>query len=175
MSSITDYIKVFDGVVPQDVCDFIIQETNQQHERWEIAQTTSGVDDRRLCKNWDVQNTDPIDGIIFEYVNAALNEYLRSFPYFRFSTDHGYQVLKYETGGQYDWHTDQSAKFNREVTIIIGLNDDYEGGRLCYLTDDQSIKLAGGSVAIFPSNFMFPHRITEVTSGTRYSIVSWAV
>jgi predicted 2-oxoglutarate/Fe(II)-dependent dioxygenase YbiX len=26
---------------------------------------------------------------------------------------------------------------------------------------------------LFPSNYLYPHRITPVTQGTRYSIVTW--
>ena len=30
-----------------------------------------------------------------------------------------------------------------------------------------------GDVLIFPSNFMYPHRVTEVKRGIRYSAISW--
>jgi predicted 2-oxoglutarate/Fe(II)-dependent dioxygenase YbiX len=33
--------------------------------------------------------------------------------------------------------------------------------------------LKKGSVLMFPSNFMYPHEILEVTKGTRYSIITW--
>jgi predicted 2-oxoglutarate/Fe(II)-dependent dioxygenase YbiX len=28
---------------------------------------------------------------------------------------------------------------------------------------------------LFPSSFMFPHEILEVTSGTRYAVVTWMI
>ena len=30
-----------------------------------------------------------------------------------------------------------------------------------------------GSAVVFPSNFMFPHEVEKVTSGVRYSIMTW--
>ena len=30
-----------------------------------------------------------------------------------------------------------------------------------------------GSAVVFPSNFMFPHEVQKVTSGNRYSIMTW--
>mgnify|MGYP001213588018 CR=1 FL=1 len=34
--------------------------------------------------------------------------------------------------------------------------------------------LKKGDVVIFPSNFMYPHRVEKVTKGTRYSFVTWS-
>ena len=59
------------------------------------------------------------------------------------------------------------------LSLLGCLNDDYEGGELIFW-DDTEIKLKGGSLLIFPSNFMYPHEVKPVTKGSRYSYVSWA-
>ena len=38
---------------------------------------------------------------------------------------------------------------------------------------DTVIDIPPGAVLIFPSNFMYPHKVEPVTKGTRYSYVSW--
>ena len=38
-----------------------------------------------------------------------------------------------------------------------------------------SFKTEVARLIIWPSNFMFPHRVNPVIKGTRYSIVAWAV
>ncbi len=38
---------------------------------------------------------------------------------------------------------------------------------------DTHITLKAGEIMIFPSNFLYPHRVDLVTKGTRYSYVSW--
>lgn len=58
------------------------------------------------------------------------------------------------------------------VSFIVNLNDDYEGGELIF-SKEIKINLKKGDVVIFPSNFMYPHEISAVTAGTRYSIVGW--
>jgi predicted 2-oxoglutarate/Fe(II)-dependent dioxygenase YbiX len=58
------------------------------------------------------------------------------------------------------------------LSILGSLNDDYEGGDLVMWETDK-IQLKAGSIMIFPSNFMYPHRVDEVIKGTRYSYVSW--
>ena len=57
------------------------------------------------------------------------------------------------------------------LSILGVLNNDYEGGEF-YLIDDI-IDLKKGDVIIFPSNFMYPHKVEPVTKGTRYSYISW--
>ena len=38
---------------------------------------------------------------------------------------------------------------------------------------DEKIDLSKGDIIIFPSNFMYPHKVEPVTKGTRYSYISW--
>jgi predicted 2-oxoglutarate/Fe(II)-dependent dioxygenase YbiX len=86
-------------------------------------------------------------------------------------------LLKYSTGGKYEIHTDHFTTVARHLSIIINLNDDYEGGDLIFTDQKENeikkIKLQKGSIVFFPSNFMYPHSIKPITKGTRYSIVAW--
>jgi predicted 2-oxoglutarate/Fe(II)-dependent dioxygenase YbiX len=58
------------------------------------------------------------------------------------------------------------------LTVLGGLNNGYEGGDLVFW-QDTPITLKSGEIMIFPSNFLYPHRVDMVTKGTRYSYVSW--
>ena len=95
----------------------------------------------------------------------------------------GYSELrfnKYDETTQMKLHCDHIHSMfdgNRKgipVLSILGvLNDDYEGGELI-MWDQEKIELKGGSLLIFPSNFMYPHEVKPVTKGSRFSYVSWA-
>jgi predicted 2-oxoglutarate/Fe(II)-dependent dioxygenase YbiX len=39
---------------------------------------------------------------------------------------------------------------------------------------DEVYELKAGQLMVFPSNFLFPHKVETVTEGTRYSFASWA-
>ena len=173
--SLTNYIKHYKSFVPSHICDKIIKYTEEYPNRWESARTVDIDNDTRVCENWNVLDSDGIDNDIFKYITRACSEFCDTFPHFQISEDSGYQVLRYKPGGKYDYHTDQHQQYNREVTIILNLNDDYEGGNLCHIKDNHMIKMSKGDIIIFPANFMYPHRITPITSGVRYSIVTWAV
>lgn len=174
--SLTNYIKHYKESVPTDVCDMIVKYAEEfpNPNRWESAKTIA-VTDTRVCESWNVLSSDSIDDIIFNYINEATSKFCTTFPHFHLTEDTGYQILRYKLGGKYDYHTDQHKDYNREVTIILNLNDDYEGGNLCHINDNHMMKMGKGDIIIFPSNFMYPHRITPITSGVRYSIVTWAV
>ena len=68
---------------------------------------------------------------------------------------------------------DGSRKGIPALSLLGCLNDDYEGGELIFW-DDTEIELKGGSLLIFPSNFLYPHEVKPVKKGSRYSYVSWA-
>ena len=60
------------------------------------------------------------------------------------------------------------------LSIIGALNDctDYEGGALKFWNNFE-IEMKKGDILIFPSCFLYPHRVQEVTKGERYSFVCW--
>jgi len=58
------------------------------------------------------------------------------------------------------------------LSIVGSLNDDYEGGDFI-MFEDKKIDIKQGELIIFPSLFLYPHRVEPVIKGTRYSYVSW--
>lgn len=80
--------------------------------------------------------------------------------------------------GFYGWHTDwgidSSLAFDRKLSCIIVLSapDEYEGGELQLGYDQELRKPEKGSVFVFPSFIL--HQVRPVTSGKRFSLVSWA-
>ena len=62
--------------------------------------------------------------------------------------------------------------FRSTLTLLGTLNDDYEGGEFV-IWGDKEVEIPPGSIAVFPSNFLYPHKVNPVISGVRYSYVSW--
>ena len=91
------------------------------------------------------------------------------------------KILRYENGGKYKWHTDCGSKETslRKLTAIIQLSDEtkYEGGNLEFgITDETgennyTAPRTRGSITIFPS--FLSHRVTPITKGRRYSLITW--
>ena len=88
-----------------------------------------------------------------------------------------FRVNKYEKGGFMSSHCDNihhshGQKYGYPLaTVLLFLNDDFKGGE--FIVSELQLNIKKGDAIIFPSNFMFPHEVKEVKSGTRWSIVTW--
>ena len=87
-------------------------------------------------------------------------------------------ILKYVNSGHYKAHVDHAPDTPRTLSCVLLLNDDYEGGQLQFAHPYKqeiikSIDVKPGRLIIWPSNFLYPHGVTPVTNGIRYSMVSW--
>ena len=58
------------------------------------------------------------------------------------------------------------------LSVLGVLNDDYKGGEFI-MFDDTEIKFDKGDILVFPSLFLYPHKVEPVKSGTRHSFISW--
>ena len=89
------------------------------------------------------------------------------------------QVLKYGKGGHYKFHTDHNPRIPRHYSCIFMVNDDYEGGDLCFKYPNSekttTIQKKENTMIIWPSKSLYPHCDLPVTKGERYSVVAWAL
>jgi len=93
-------------------------------------------------------------------------------------------VRRYNDKSEFNYHYDDIVGeifpqwFVRRKNILtcnVYLNDDneYEGGDLHFASCNLSLKPKIGDVVISPSNWMFFHKVNEITSGVRYSGTYW--
>lgn len=60
------------------------------------------------------------------------------------------------------------------IFTVLGLvKNAKKGGEFC-MWGEKFLDLVAGDVLVFPSNFMYRHRVNEITEGERISFVSWA-
>lgn len=181
--NLEDYINVFENEISEELCDRIIAEYKDSDE-WVDAKTLSGVHKKiRNCKiiSLSIESTisknqisrKKIDDEIYSVVSKVLLKLNSKYKNISISQDSGYGLLKYDEGGFYTQHTDNYTENPRTISCSICLNDDYEGGEFGFFERKLKYKLKKGSIITFPSNFMYPHEILPVLSGTRYSIITW--
>ncbi len=93
-------------------------------------------------------------------------------------------VRRYNNKSEFNYHHDDIIEeifpqwFIRRKNVLtcnLYLNDDteYEGGDLHFASCNLSFKPKIGDVIISPSNWMFFHKVSEITSGVRYSGTYW--
>jgi Rps23 Pro-64 3,4-dihydroxylase Tpa1-like proline 4-hydroxylase len=81
-------------------------------------------------------------------------------------------LLKYDDAGHLPAHQDQGVS-SRVLSVLLYLNDDYEGGELEFRHSGIKFKPEAGSVVFFPSNFLYVHEVYPVTKGPRYALPNW--
>ncbi len=84
------------------------------------------------------------------------------------------------TGSFARWHSDNSdidgnpsAWSNNKFASILYLNDNYEGGELIFRDHDLTVKLPQGTLIVFPGGIENVHRVEEVKSGDRVTVVGF--
>jgi len=188
-TALKDLIHVEKGIIPAGVCDFIIKDIETRewsaHTWYNSANGSFGSEE---TMELDVQGTtDELQALLTPYViqmgsiynNMVLYEgggertrqIMNKFSKVRFN--------RYEKGQIMRCHIDHIKSLwpggdngIPVLSMIINLNDNYEGGDLVFW-DDYSPKLGKGDIIAWPSLFLYPHRVDEVTSGKRYSAVLW--
>jgi Rps23 Pro-64 3,4-dihydroxylase Tpa1-like proline 4-hydroxylase len=88
--------------------------------------------------------------------------------------------LHYTNGAYYKSHIDgqyledDTAKrgVDRDITCVVYLNDDYQGGNIHFDFFNTKIKPNASDILMYPTTWQFSHGVEPVI-GDRYAIVFW--
>ena len=178
------FAKLYKSVVPNDLCDKTVSEMNtldfKEHTFYNANtneyKPRSGS--QELSMSWGNVSTKNdlnkiVDDTAFRYVKELKMPWFdkyQGYSHVRFN--------KYAENKKMALHADHiHSMFDGErkgipILSVLGvLNDDYEGGEFVLI--DEKIDLSKGDMIVFPSNFMYPHKVEPVTKGIRYSYISW--
>jgi hypothetical protein len=85
-------------------------------------------------------------------------------------------VQRYEPGQKYDVHYDDGQlQTPRVVSALLYLNDVDGGGETYFPEFDFKITPKAGTIAVFPSNFIYRHAALPPTKGLKYAAAYWAI
>jgi len=147
-------------------------------------------------KEWkvdkEVRNTQHIEmgqigPKIIELMRNIVKEIINPFYDVEISESEIPQILSYGIGGHYRPHIDGESLWQtpdgeliykksteRDLSIVLYLNDDFEGGDFIFPDLKLRVRPEPGMMICFPSNHHYRHGVEPVTKGNRYSIVCWA-
>jgi len=186
MEHLSDYVLNIKNYLSEDICleiikslDTISFHRHTYHNPSNENVTHNGNEELWICHNKNISIS-----IIkrFSYAFRRYDMKIKS-PYVNFSerTEKFWsepRFNKYDVNTKMDEHVDHihtlfdgKRKGIPILTLLGFLNDDYEGGNF-YLCG-KKMEVSAGQLLIFPSNFLYPHRVDPIIDGTRYSWVSW--
>lgn len=86
-------------------------------------------------------------------------------------------LIRYDVGDYFNFHTDLTSGFKsqRIATMIMYLNDDFEGGHTIFHKSNMSIKPKRGSCLAYKYDTRDPmiHRGDNVTSGSKFILTAF--
>ena len=185
-TQLKDLIHVERGIIPQNLCDYLVDEVEKRewrpHSWYNAVQGTFGSEE---TMELDVQNiTAEHQQLLTPFMISAGAAYNAKY---HFECERTMQIMnkfsairfnRYSPGQIMRPHHDHihpifdgQEKGIPVLSFIGNLNDDYEGADLIFW-DDYVVPLGKGDLVMFPSLFLFPHRVTEATKNKRYSFVS---
>ena len=154
-----------------------------RHSEQKVHQEVRKVKECGINNNTDLVSEKSYTGIF--WYNFLVNKFLffvqeffekNNMPVQQYDSNMEITILKYEQTDHYIHHIDYHASTPRHLSFSYILNDDFEGGDLeFHLARNEVLRLPAkaNSCVMFPSNFMFPHKVTEIKKGVRYVIVGW--
>ena len=109
-------------------------------------------------------------------IDDALNHYSNAlYPFAAKNVkakEHASSLLRYNKSGFLPAHQDQGVS-TRVLSVLLYLNDDYNGGEITFRQSGVTIKPEAGSLVFFPSNFLYVHEVAPVVKGPRYALPTW--
>ena len=184
-------IFIAEKIIPADLCDAVVKDLETRP--WEPHQwynNTTKVWSTKKTKELDVQYSTPeLQKALGKSLVEAGRQYNQNYSYSfpdqpertgqKMTQYNPIRFNRYEPGQIMRQHYDHiHSIFDGEkkgipvLSFILNLNDDYEGADL-FFWEDTVVKLGKGDIVMFPSNWLFPHGVTEATKGKRYSAVTW--
>ena len=185
MKQISDYIGYYKNYFPDNFCDDVIkrfENANWESHTWQTNNQEAFSYNEKELSVYKLNDTidKDISVILWQNIANCLGNYQfeKNLQVYT-SNVSKIRLNRYTPGTMMRKHVDHiydlfdgKQKGIPVLSIIINLNNDYEGGELVFF-DNLKFSLQKGDVVIFPSNFIYPHSINEVKSGIRYSAVAW--
>jgi predicted 2-oxoglutarate/Fe(II)-dependent dioxygenase YbiX len=187
--NLLDYVKHEKSFLKNTICDQTVDELNKlnqslwnEHQFYNLKENKftkeSGNQELSILYSKNISSKE----VIMKELWNVIYSYIINLNFSWFGGWNSYSEIrfnKYSENTKMAEHCDHiHTLFDGErkgipILSVLGiLNDNYEGGEFI-MFQDKEIKLTKGDILIFPSLFLYPHKVEPVKSGTRYSFISW--
>jgi PKHD-type hydroxylase len=166
------FIRTLKKFLTKEECNSIVEEFSK------VNLFTAGVGADYTGEKLKKVRDSEVVMVEIDWIKSKLESVLKNkiqFKGYELDEIEKFQFTKYTNGGHYDWHTDVGLNFEyRFCSIVIQLNDEYEGGELLYKDfNNNEIEFGKGIGNLFIFKSTIEHKVNPITEGVRYSLVSW--
>jgi predicted 2-oxoglutarate/Fe(II)-dependent dioxygenase YbiX len=171
----SDQIFLLENFISDELCDKIRTEIEHRAtiDETEIVRDTNVKCKNLVLKDKDLTFDNTIRDKLKKFGTSVNRNYGVNTPCIE---DTNYRKIYGNTRLHVDGVNSKSrtTSAKRTLSVIICLNDDYEGGDLVFPSQKRHIKLKKGQVIAFPPYWSHPHYTNDLKNGTfRYTINTW--
>ena len=191
-NKLTNYISIYDDIFGNKKNKILYKLLNNNFFSFEEGMIFDREGDQKVDKEirstkyCNLGNLNTNNNTLIHWANlfaSCLQYHINKYSHENNTNSHSkvldIQILKYELGGFYRQHVDSGHSAPRTLSFIYLVNDDYEGGELIFNLpkEDETFKIfpKKDRLLVWPSNFLYPHKVEPVRKGVKYSVVSWAL
>jgi len=181
--SVLDYIKVYNGL-EKTLCDDVVKHFKHSPS-WEVSTFSSNTgysanshESVKMQQYW-VETSEPYQEELANGFRKVVEEYISTFNKVEPMIFTRFRLNWYGVGGFMRNHIDSIHHSHGQkygyphITALGFLNDEYEGGEFSLCDGEMVLQPNVGDIVVFPSNFMYPHEVKKVTSGDRFTCMTW--
>ena len=186
MKTVVDHIMYYENAVDNRLCNSVIEHYTK-NANWVESKfaTHTGISQKtkervKMDEVWIAQE-DPFYNELNSAFTKVVRKYCEKFPRIVPERLTPFRLNHYSEGGFMSKHIDNIHHSHGQkygfphITALLFLNDDYEGGQFELCGGDFVPDITQGSCVTFPSNFMYPHEVKKVESGSRFSLMTWII
>ena len=192
-----DFVKYYPNILERDVCSLMVDELKEVTPFEGLVGSTRV--NGKECISLNIDRDNVTFSLLADAIREVKVNYIEEYPRYKkfinFSSGEFYGVFEdiekklliqhYPENGFMKEHTDNTSQRNyirehktidleykhAQLSIIIMLNDDYDGGE--FVVSEKSFQGETGAAIIFPASFMYPHKVNVVRNGERWSCAAW--
>ena len=180
---ITDYIKVYENAMPEDLCTGLIAQFEMSPDVTEENQVAA-TDENLVVRCHQELNLTKVEGfaeqiqpILMKITELAVGKYQSELPVRTFPKEIGcevFRVKKYRGGPDskdyFAYHVDVNSHSSarRYLALCWYLNDVEKGGETFFPHPNIRVKPKKGRLAMYPSLWNYPHSEEHPQSGDKY-------
>ena len=194
MNDLLSNILIQPKVITKENCEWLVNYAKNAHQEqmgvfdaektMKSNETQSKIDKKsRDVKCADIE---PIMPQIYDLMKNTIDHVINPFYDFKVRDSESPQLLCYGQGGHYRPHIDAEGQWknpdgsviwkktiDRDLSTVLFLNDDFDGGYFSFPDLRIKIKPEPGLLVTFPSSRWYKHCVEPVISGHRYTLVTW--
>ena len=152
--------------------DYLVESEPMQAKVHESAKETANTD----IRDAEIYYIDAKEDRLYRILNKIA---VSANKYFNYEIDgiETAQIIHYKAPSNgYGYHIDigpDGTAATRKISMTLALNNEYDGGELCFRTSDNAscTRPQIGEIVAFSS--FIAHQVKPVTKGDRYVVVAW--